>query len=54
MRNVDGPRQAGLQYATEHEHLVVMTPLEGEAFEVDNRMVWLVSKDLTLRGPVSA
>ena len=32
MRNMDGPGLAGTQYATEHEHLVVTTPLEGEAF----------------------
>ena len=47
---VDRPRQAGTQYATEHEHLVVITPLEGEAFEMDNGKVWLVLKDLKLRG----
>ena len=29
------------------------TPLEGEAFEVDNGKVWSVLKDLMLRGPVS-
>ena len=50
MHNLDGPRQAGTQYATDHEHLVVTTPLEGEAFEADNGKVWLVLKDLTLRG----
>ena len=42
------------QYATGHEHLVVTTPLEGEAFEVENGKVWLVLKDLTLRGPAFA
>ena len=54
MRNVDGPRQARIQYATENDHLVVTTPLEGEAFEADNRKVWLVLKDLTQRGLVFA
>ena len=39
MRNVGGPGPVGLQYATEHEHLVVTTPLEGEAFEADNGKV---------------
>ena len=39
MRDVDGPRQVRIQYATEHEHLVVTTPLEGEAFEADNGKV---------------
>ena len=28
MHNVDGPGQVRLQYATEHEHLVMTTPLE--------------------------
>ena len=50
MRNMDEPRQARTQYATGHEHLVVTTPLEGEAFETDNGKVWSVLKDLTLRG----
>ena len=50
MRDVDGPGLAGQVYATEHEHLVVTTPLEGEAFEADNGKVWSVLKDLTLRG----
>ena len=50
MRDVDGPGLAGQVYATEHEHLVVITPLEGEAFELDNGKVWLVLKDLILRG----
>ena len=54
MRNVDGPGLAGQVYATEHEHLVVTTPLEGEAFEADNGKVWLVLKDLTLIGPAFA
>ena len=54
MHNVDGPGQAGIQYATKHEHLVISTPLEGEAFEADNGKVWLVLKDLTLRGPAFA
>ena len=54
MCNVDGPGQAETQYATEHEHLVVTTPLEGEAFEADNGKVWPVLKDLTLRGPANA
>ena len=40
MRNVDGPGQARIQYATEHEHHVVTTPLEGGAFEMDNGKVW--------------
>ena len=39
MRNVDGPRQARQVYATEHEHLVVTTRQEGEAFEEDNGKV---------------
>ena len=30
------------------------TPLEGEAFEADNGKVWLVLKDLTLRGSAYA
>ena len=47
---MDGTGQARIQYATEHEHLVVTTPLEGEAFEADNGKVWLVLKDLMLRG----
>ena len=51
MHNVDGPGQVRIQYATEHEHLVVTTPLEGEAFEANNGKDWLVSKDLTSRGP---
>ena len=42
MHDVDGPRQAGTQYATEHEHLVITTPLEGEAFEAGNGKVWSV------------
>ena len=50
MCNVDGPGQVVIQYATEHEHLVMTTPLEGEAFEADNGKVWSVLKDLTLRG----
>ena len=54
MHDVDGPGQARIQYATEHEHLVVTTPLEGEAFEADNGKVWLVLKDLILRGPAFA
>ena len=54
LRDVDGPGPVRLQYATEHEHLVVTTPLEGEAFEADNGKVWLVLKDLTLRGLVFA
>ena len=54
MCDMDGPGQAGTQYATEHEHLVVTTPLEGVAFEADNGKVWLVLKDLTLRGPAFA
>ena len=54
MHDMDGPGQARTQYATEHKHLVVTTPLEGEAFEADNGKVWLVLKDLTLRGPAYA
>ena len=54
MHNVDGPGPVGLQYATEHEHLVVTAPLEGEAFEADNGKVWLVLKDLMLRRPAFA
>ena len=54
MRDVDGPGQARQVYATEHEHLVVTTPLEGEALEADNGKVWLVLKDLMLRGPAFA
>ena len=50
MRNVNGPGLSRTQYATEHEHLIVTTPLEGEAFEADNGMVCSVLKDLTLRG----
>ena len=50
MHDVDGPGLAGTQYATEYEHLVMTTPLEGEAFEADNGKVWLILKDLTLRG----
>ena len=42
MRNMDKPEQVGQIYATEHEHLVVMTLLEREAFEADNGKVWLV------------
>ena len=54
MCDLDGPGLARTQYAKEHEHLVVTTPLEGEAFEADNGKVWLVLKDLTLRGPAFA
>ena len=54
MRDVDGPGLARQVYATEHQHLVVTTPLEGETFEADNGKVWLVLKDLTLRGPAFA
>ena len=54
MCNVDGPGLARTQYATEHEHLVMTTPREGEAFEADNGKVLLVLKDLTLRGLVFA
>ena len=45
MHDMDGPGQVRTQYATEHKHLVVTTPLEGEAFEADNGKVWLVIKD---------
>ena len=47
---MDGTGQARTRYATEHEYLVVTTPLEREAFEADNGKVWLVLKDLMLRG----
>ena len=50
VRNVDGPGPVGLQYATEHEHLAITTPLEREAFEADNGKVWMVLKVLMLRG----
>ena len=54
MRDMDGPGQVRQEYATEHKHLVVTTPWEGEAFEADNGKVWLVLKDLTLGGPAYA
>ena len=54
MQDVDGLGQVEMQYATEHEHHVVTTSLEGEAFEADNGKVWPVLKDLTLRGPANA
>ena len=54
MCNVDGPGPVRLQYAAEHEHLVVATLLDGEAFEADTGKVWLILKDLTLRGPALA
>ena len=41
----DKPRLAGIVYATEHESLVVMTPLERETFEADNGKVLSVLKD---------
>ena len=52
--DVDGLGPVRFQYATEHEHLVITTPLEGEAFEAEYGKVWLVLKDLTLRGPACA
>ena len=51
MCNVDEQGQVKIQYATKHKHLVVMTPLEGEAFEAGNGKIWPVLKELTLRGP---
>ena len=41
MCNVDGPRQLRQIYATEHEHSVVPTPLEGVDYEMENRMYGL-------------
>ena len=50
MHNNDGPEQVGQEYATDHEHLVVTTPVEGKAFKVENEKVWLDLEDLMLRG----
>ena len=52
--NYDGPGQVRIEYATEHEHLVVITPLEGEAFEANNGKVLSVLKDFMLGGQVCA
>ena len=41
----DKPGQAGIVYATEHESLVVTTPLERKPFEADNGKVFSVLKD---------
>ena len=41
MRNVDGPGQVGIQYATGCEHLAIMAPLEGEFFkQIMERYGW--------------
>ena len=39
----------GIICATEHESLVVTTPLEGEAFEADNCKIWSALKGLMLK-----
>ena len=51
---MDGPGPVGLQYATEHEHLVITTPLKGETIEAGNGKAWLFLKDLMLREPAFA
>lgn len=52
MHSNNVPTLDGVKYATEHEFLIVIIQLEEQAFKLDYGKVWLVIKDLTLRGPV--
>jgi hypothetical protein len=38
MCNNDEPREVGIEYAIEHQSLVVTTPLKENDFEVENSM----------------
>lgn len=51
MHNNDEPGQAGVVHVNEHDSHVVVTALEGAAFEANNYKMWSVLNDLMLKGP---